>query len=203
MFQGPNTRRYVYPMTLLAAAGVVWWLQQEGFLGRSRPGEPPPSSTPPAWSETLPPPRKGGPPGMEAPPPVPRVQKEGAGRNQGPPLLLPGTPFLNPRAWPWPGPGVPNLEAAKKLARIRWSPPRNPLPGEERVPDPDGIGPCPPRRLPAGRKDTPVVKRYIDRRSFEPTWVHADGSLTSLNVAVREIPDKGKQQFVQILTKYR
>lgn len=118
-------------------------------------------------------------------------------------MLLPGTVILDPRAWPWEGPGVPGLEAAKRLARIRWTPPRPPLAGEEKVPDPDGIGPCPPRKLPPGRRDTPVVRRYIDRRTFEPTWVHADGSLTSLNVAVVEIPGKGKERVVQILTKYR
>ncbi len=196
-------RRVVYPILLLCAAALLWWGQKEGWLEEGRSSSPPPRPAPPAWGTTLPPPREGGPPAMEAPPPVPKAGKEPGRPTQAPPLLLPGTAVLNPRAWAWPGPGIPSLEAAKRLARIRWSPPRRPFPGEERVPDPDGIGPCPPRRLPPGKKDTPVVRRYIDRRSFEPTWVHADGSLTSLNVAVREIPGQGKQQVVQILTKYR
>ena len=199
-----SNRRFVYPLVLLAAAGALWWLQEEGYLANT-PQEPPSESGPPAWAPTLPPPRKGGPPAMEPPPPVPVGKVEGPGSSavDTPPPLVPGTAVLNEKAWPWAGPGVPTLEAARKLARIRWSPPRSPLPGEKEVPDPDGIGPCPPRRLPAGRKDTPIVKRYIDRRSFEPTWVHADGSMTSLNVGIREIPGKGKQKVVQILTKYR
>ena len=26
------------------------------------------------------------------------------------------------------------------------------------------------------------MRRFIDRRSFEPTWIHTDGSFTALNV---------------------
>lgn len=173
-----NRRALLYPLLLLAGAGLLWWIPSHE--------EPRPAPPPPTWPSTPPSPREGGPPGLAPAPPPPAVE---AGAEPAAPRLLPGSALLDPQTWPHQSPGIPDREAARSLARIRWQPPRTPLPGEQEVPDPDRIGPCPPRSLPSGHADSPVVRRYIDPGSLEPTWVHRDGSITALHVYVEEGPD--------------
>ncbi len=61
-----------------------------------------------------------------------------------------------------------------KIDRSGWGRFRNPL--EEKVPDPDGIGPCPPAYL--GGHPAFVIRRYLDRESGDRVWMHEDGAMT-------------------------
>lgn len=61
-----------------------------------------------------------------------------------------------------------------KIDRSGWPKFRNPL--EQRVPDPDGIGPCPPPQL--GGRPNLVVRRFRDWETGDRIWMHEDGSMT-------------------------
>jgi hypothetical protein len=66
---------------------------------------------------------------------------------------------------------------AKSLAEVdrsSWAKYRNAL--EQQVPDPDGIGPCPPPHM--GGWPALVVRRFLDHESGDRIWLHEDGSKT-------------------------
>ena len=61
-----------------------------------------------------------------------------------------------------------------KIDRSPWHKYRNPL--EAKVPDPDGVGPCPPPQL--GGHPALVVRRFLDHETGDRIWMHEDGAMT-------------------------
>jgi hypothetical protein len=65
--------------------------------------------------------------------------------------------------------------------RARWERKRDEaFPGENSLPDPDGIGPCPPADVCGRRDDSRVVRRALHRGV--PTWYHENGMMTQVTV---------------------
>jgi hypothetical protein len=65
--------------------------------------------------------------------------------------------------------------------REQWA--RMRPPEEALLPDPDGIGPCPPPHLNNGAGASRVVRRFLNEERI-PTWLHEDGGITQIR------PDK-------------
>ena len=75
---------------------------------------------------------------------------------------------------PNPAKHAPTPVASKPDERTLW---RKLRPATEQlVPDPDKVGPCPPES--SGGLGRPVVRRFIDRTTGCPTWIHDDGNRT-------------------------
>ena len=71
---------------------------------------------------------------------------------------------------PNPAKHAPTPVASKPDERTLW---RKLRPATEQlVPDPDKVGPCPPES--SGGLGRPVVRRFIDRTTGCPTWIHDD-----------------------------
>lgn len=78
-------------------------------------------------------------------------------------------------------------EASTAAERRKWKLLRPPA--EQLLPDPDGIGPCPPRTI--GGHPAPVIRRYINPVNGFHVWEHVDGAQTWIHWSPEEVRDDG------------
>ena len=91
------------------------------------------------------------------------------------------------KASPVQGPGERSDEEKRRRLWARMRPA-----SDQMIPDPDGVGPCPPPDV--GGHSAPVVRRYLDPLNGFHVWVHDDGAHTFLHwVAGGRDPKTGGQ----------